>query len=310
MKTAFVAPLLAAVVLATAGSAAAQDSRYQRWVDPETAQQKETLLEDLRALVDKAERDRAADPYFLRDLRALIQKYDVPALVELLFDDFSDGDFTSRPAWRVTSGQYWIERGYGLRSAVATAIAAQPQEDEKKSKKQQRQELAAALIGSLLGGQQNGGQEPASGGSPTTPPAAVIETRLALPNAFTLDLDVASFKAPGQFEVGVFQGSADLGYRLIYVAGPVPEMQLRRVSSRGSGLIGASSGLAALEDNKVHALSWSRGPDGTMTVRLDGADVVVARDAGFRDPFDGLVLVNGGGDFIVSRVAVQGAQGR
>ena len=70
--------------------------------------------------------------------------------------------------------------------------------------------------------------------------------------------------------------------------------------------MGRSAGAVALEDKKTHRIGWTRRADGSMTVSVDGKALIRARDQGLRDPFDGLALVNRGGDFIVKSVAVWG----
>jgi len=55
------------------------------------------MARELRGLIEEAEKARAADPRFLRDLRDLADRYDRPPLADVLFDDFSDGDFTHNP---------------------------------------------------------------------------------------------------------------------------------------------------------------------------------------------------------------------
>ena len=60
-------------------------------------------------MVDDAEKARAADPQFLRDLRGLAQGSDRPWRIQLLNDDFGDGDFTRNPSWTVTAGKYWVD---------------------------------------------------------------------------------------------------------------------------------------------------------------------------------------------------------
>jgi hypothetical protein len=41
-----------------------------------------------------------------------------------------------------------------------------------------------------------------------------------------------------------------------------------------------------------------------MTVSIDGREVLKASDKAFRGPFDGLRIVNQGGDYIFKRIAV------
>ncbi len=63
-----------------------------------------------------------------------------------------------------------------------------------------------------------------------------------------------------------------------------------------------------LEDKKTHRLEWTRGTDGAMTVSIDAKQVLTATDLGFRQDFDGLRMVNRGGDYIFKRFAVYGTK--
>ncbi len=91
-----------------AGAALAQSSRYGAFDAGQGDTQE--LVEALRALINEADRGRAADPLFLRDLRDLADRFDNPWHARILFDDFRDGDYTRDPAWRVVSGSArWID---------------------------------------------------------------------------------------------------------------------------------------------------------------------------------------------------------
>lgn len=100
----FLVFLLAALVIA----APAQAQQYQQWTDPAASrsaaaaekaanERLQGFVDKLNRLTDPAEKSRAADPGFLRDLRGLAQAYDRPWRTRLLSDDFQDGDFTHNP---------------------------------------------------------------------------------------------------------------------------------------------------------------------------------------------------------------------
>ena len=75
------------------------------------------LIDAPGTLVDEAERAHAADPRLLRDPRDprdLARRFERSWRVSVLSDDF-----TANPAWNVTQGRYWVEPGYGLRSATS-----------------------------------------------------------------------------------------------------------------------------------------------------------------------------------------------
>ena len=109
--------------------AVADDQRYEAW--ERDGGGAEEMVKALRALIDEAEHSRAADPLFLKDLKALAKKYDVarPAAraaatpVQLMRDDFRDGDYTRGVRWTVVSGKFWVEDAVGLRTLVTQTAA-------------------------------------------------------------------------------------------------------------------------------------------------------------------------------------------
>ena len=282
---------------------------YRSWTGPDApsqagTQRQQDFVDKLKGLIDEAEKARAVDPQFLGDLRGLVREYDRPRRRVVLSDRFEDGDFTDNPAWTVTQGRYWVEHGWGLRSAVKAGAAAQsaPQPEPRKGR-----DAAAAIFGRILQqaidpeGKLGGGQT--AGGAPAT----AIQIALALTNAFAVEIDLSSWSAEGRLEIGPYQGAPKgaeraQGYVLAYTPGG--ELELLRVSPRGSSIIDRRTGLVALEDKKTHRLLWTRNADGLMTVSIDGREVLKASDKAFRGPFDGLRIVNQGGDYIFKRIAV------
>ena len=71
-------------------------------------------------------------------------------------------------------------------------------------------------------------------------------------------------------------------------------------------MIGEHDDALALEDGQSHTLALAREDDGTMTATVDGAELIRAKSSALEDPFDGLSLVNGGGDYAIRSVAVYG----
>lgn len=314
MKFLSAALLSTALVAVSFNFASAQTTnRYGTWAPPgataaTSGGSTESLLKDLKTLVDEAEQARAADRLFLRDLRDLMARYERPWTSRVLFDDFQDGDFTRNPTWKVASGEYWVEAGYGLRSkAVAgSGSAAGTTENRKISK----EELAISILGAVLqGANKNGGNtNTAPAPTPVAAAPAVLSTQAKISNAFALNTVFSSWKGEGDFAFAVTQGAGGSGYRLVYTpkqAGRGARLDLLRVSTRGEGAIDSVS-LNTLEDKKNHTLSWTRGKDGAMSVSIDGKAVLSARDIGFRDAFDGFALRNTGADVIVKSVEVLG----
>ena len=286
-------------------------TKYSPWSNPDQKAGGSTgeLIERLGKLIDEAEKARAADPAFLRDLRDLARSYDTqapqavsqPANRVVLSDDFSDGDFTTNPTWTVTQGRYWVEQGWGLRSAIAVSDPNRQQQTKKSSNR----DTALAILGAVL--------NQSAGGSATVtntaePSKATIHARAAIANAFALEFEFSSWvqkdqPSGGRFEIGPYQGTdRSSGYRLAYTPGK--GLTLLIVSPRGQRVIDQQAGPMALEDKKPHALRWTRDDRGMMRISVDGREILATVDRGFGDPFQGLSISNGGGDYIIKRITV------
>jgi hypothetical protein len=289
--------LVAAILLiASPIPLGAQDTRYSTWSDPQakTGGNSNAELQDfisrLNTLIDDAEKAKAADPVFLKDLRALASGTAQPWKTVALDDAFNDGNFTVNPVWGVLAGAYFIETGWGLRNKL---IQAQPAQSESAG----GDDLAKVLLGQIL--------KRATGQQNTTNVAEnLIVSRTKITNAFQLDFEVSSWITESHLEIGVFQGDqAAIGYRLVYSSGK--GMQLIRVGSSGSSVMATSAPLT-LEDKKSHAVIWIRSSDGVMRVSVDGAEVMTVTDRAFSDPFHGVRISDRGGDFIIKRITVKG----
>ena len=298
--------LIGLFVFALVAAPASAGEHYSPWPGAETAVSADRgrvqgFVDRLNTLIDEGETARAADPRFLRDLRDLARGYDRPWRKLVLSDDFGDGNFTADPAWTVTAGRYWVEGGWGLRSKVDPA-AAQPQQEGKVSGR----DAALAILGTILG--QAAGQGEGGGPAATGPAAAAaIHTGVRITNAFSIEIELSSWLGQGRLEFGPYQGAdRATGYRLAYTPGGA--LELLRVSPWSSSVIERAAGPLTLEDKKAHRIEWTRRPDGEMAVSLDGKALFTAVDRGVTDPFDGFLMVNRGGDYILRRLAVYGTE--
>ena len=315
--------LLAALLMAAPATA----QQYQPWNNPESStapaaaekaanERLQGFIDELNRLTDAAEKSRAADPGFLRDLRGLARGYDRPWRTRVLSDTFQDGDFTRDPGWTVTAGKYWVERGWGLRSAVKAEPATTGGQTQQRSS---GKDVAAAIFGQILQqaldpeGRATGGRQGSAAATVLNP--AAIQTPLRLTNAFSVEIDFSSWVSEGanagRFEIGPYQGAPvgdarAAGYVLAYVQGG--GLDLIRVTGRGSSIIDSRPGPFHLEDKKTHRLEWTRRADGRMTVSLDGKEIMTASDRAYNQAFNGLRLVNRGGDYIIKSIAVNGTQ--
>ncbi|SCZ65923.1 hypothetical protein [Thiohalomonas denitrificans] len=291
---------VAALTLAPAIAARAQSAEP----DPQA------LIEELNALIERGEEQRSADRPFLRDLRELVARFDRPWQVQLFADDFDDGDYTRSPSWTVTAGEFWVEAGT-LKSRVEVAPApSEPQRNGSEG------DTASRVFGEILEEALNGGREEAQQqpGAAVGTPRAVITAPVTITNAFALSTQLSA-QAPGgtaqRLQLGPYQADAELGYRLSYLAaegGGDASLEMLRIYSRGTSVIDSADSVPNLADGRTHTLEWSRDRNGEMVVRLDGQEIMRTVDRGFRDPFDGLVLINEGGEFGLHSVSVRGVE--
>ncbi len=87
-----------------------------------------------------------------------------------------------------------------------------------------------------------------------------------------------------------------------------PSLELLRVTSRGASTLDFYDKPLNLHDGQEHVLTWTRDRAGAMSILLDGQELMQATDRGFRDPFDGLAVVNSGGDYALRRVVIDGTE--
>lgn len=304
---------------ASVGSASAADqSRYSSggWQDPSATnswnnpsppepatprgdRRLRRLLKELRSLIRDAAQDRAADPRFLGDLRQLVRRYDLPQRTRILFDNFSDGNLSHNPIWRVSGTGVNVSSHTGLRMRYAPHLTVQTNQNSRQSSRD-------ALIGSLLGqltGHPQEPQQPQRRQIQSRPPR--IAAAAAIPNAFAIELTFgSSSRDGGRFVVGVTQGRQQLGYRLAYNPGSNQPIELIRRGKRGAAIIDATQGRLKLEDAKLHKLRMARDRRGEMTIGVDGKVLIRTVDRTFGGDFDGVVMINQGGDYTIRSVRV------
>ncbi len=275
-------------------------------------QQLEKLIKDLRDELKRGERDRLIDPWYLRDLRKVLRSYENPWGKRLFSDNFSGRGPQPDPPWQVTTGEFLIDWRYGLRTVVEPPPARQQQQTQSSGKDQVTQ-LFGQLLQQALQGQQGG--QGAEQPPPSDPGFAAAIAPVKVTNAFALRVELTSrmvqASAEPRFEFGPYQGAnASAGYRLAYspgATGRTPSLELLRLSSRGgTATIELYDKPLKLEDGKAHVIEWTRNSGGHMVVRVDGAEVMNVVDRSFRDAFDGVALVNSGGDYALRSITIDG----
>ncbi|MBL8708089.1 MAG: hypothetical protein JNL25_02750 [Rhodospirillaceae bacterium] len=259
---------------------------YQPWTGSQQGQAAQQLLKDLKAMVAQAEKDQAASPDFLADLKKLIAQYEAaatPSLGKPFFDDFADGEFLASPAWKVSAGTWSLDKSgsnFGLVSKI------------------RQQQSLETLLGGIL--------NPQGAAQPAKQEYAAIYTKAKLPGAFTFATVFTSKDRYGGFTASLYQGaSAQNQYRVTYQPGNQTGLVLQRISPQGAVALGALAGGIKLEDGKPHELTLTRDGAGKMQVLIDGKLAITASDTTLKGDFDGVLLTNVGGSYWVRSVSVQ-----
>jgi len=270
----------------------------------------EELIDELKIQLQRGERERLIDPWFLRDLRLTIGRYEYPWGKRLFSDDFSGRGPQPDPPWQVTAGEFLIDWRYGLRSVV------KPRRQAREERGATEEEAVGQLLGELLREAMRGKEEqqrPADV-TPAEPGFAAAIAPVMITNAFALRLEMTSRPVEGtvapRFEMGPYQGKeASVGYRLVYTPGTTPSLELISVSARGTvSTIELYGKPLELEDGQVHVIEWTRAVDGLMVIRVDGNEVMNVADRRFRDPFEGFAVVNSGGDYALRSITIDGTE--
>jgi hypothetical protein len=282
-------------------TALAEESTYQPWAGATQAQANQTsdqklnsLVTDLNALIKKAETANAADPNFIADLKKLTAKYPVTAALPastagqvFLYDNFSDGNYTANPVWKVSAGSWKVDtKGatVGLNSTIGQSSSNKVTGND--------------VLKAILGVQEQ--QAPQS-------TYASIYTVAPIASTFKMTLKLTSFNKNGPLNIGPYQGaSASSGYRLVYQPGNETGLVLQRIVGNQVTQVGSFNDPISLEDGKVHELIWQRESTGKMRVYLDNQQLIIATDTQITGGFDGWLNVNQGGAYWIREIKVVG----
>jgi len=316
MTTSRLARIAAAAVLAVALSLAASRAGPARAQAPDAAggPDIQALIDTLKKQLDRGERDRLIDPWFLRDLRQTLSSYEYPWRKRIFEDDFSGRGPQPDPPWKVTAGEFLIDWRHGLRTVVENRPPAQQQQKEQKGDDSVKQLFGQILTQALKDKSGESGSGGTEAGGTQGPSYSAAIAPMPISNAFALRLEMTSRKVETttpRFEFGLYQGAnASAGYRLAYVpgaAGGTPSLELVRLSSRGTvSTLEIYNKPVNLEDGQAHVFEWTRDTSGRMEVKLDGSVVMEVVDRSFRDPFGGIAVLNSGGDYALRKITVDG----
>lgn len=261
---------------------------YQQWSGYQTEAEKKQaeLVTKLRDLIAKAEKNRAADPAFLEDLKKLADQYTVAGGKGYVFlsDTFKDGNFNSNPTWKVSAGTWGVDTS-GANIGLVSKI-------------RQQQGDVNQILGTILGiPQQTAPQDK----------YASIYTPVKFTNAFVIKMKFTSKDPYGGLNIVPYQGaSGQNAYRLVYQPNSQKGLVLQRVLGNQVSQVAAYNGSVRLEDGKPHDLVWSRDSQGKMTVTIDGQQAIAATDTKVPGNLEGLLLINVGGSYWIREVKIEG----
>jgi peptidoglycan hydrolase-like protein with peptidoglycan-binding domain len=199
-------------------------------------------------------------------------------------DDFTDGDHTRNPAWRIASGRFDV-RGGGLNSTMIP-----PSERAEDMGRQILSDILQQQLGFTLPGQE-------------TAAVAYLPTRIG--SEFRITTVVSgSAEAHSHLDLGPYQGDKlNHGYRLNYRANQPRPLQLIVVNESGISMI--ASARLPLDSGGPHRLVWARDSEGRMTVTRNDEIVIDVVDRTENDSFDGFSLINAGGDWTLHEVIIE-----
>lgn len=266
------------------------------------------LVDQLKDVIQKAERGRTSDRGLIQQLRDLVRRYDWPWRVALLYDDFRDGDYTANPSWVVDRGDFRVSQ-FGLGT-----VFTQPASPTSGSAEKRGEKSALEIFGGILGDMTRRGEgttERREDAAPApAPSSAEISTALRISNAFAVKLQMTSRGKPAdgsRLEFGPYRGrERNQGYRVVYNPGNKPAFALHRIAPGRSSIIEVYDQSVNLEDGRSHNIEWRRGTDGEMVVLLDDREIIRTIDRASEESFDGFTVINGGGDYAFSRIAISG----
>ncbi len=108
-------------------------------------------------------------------------------------------------------------------------------------------------------------------------------------------------------ELGLYRVRGQVGgYRLLYQSGQSPKLSLLSASAGRRSQLVARNLKQSLEDKRPHKLKWTRNAAGEMAVSIDGLEILRVADRWPEEKFDGFLLVNQGGDYIINRISIAG----
>jgi hypothetical protein len=138
---------------------------------------------------------------------------------------------------------------------------------------------------------------------------AVIKAHIT--NAFSVStlFALTPDNRPGRLVIGVIQDNPErYGYRLRILGGEESTVELLRTSRHGKATVAKVTLAKRIDDGVPHLWRWQHAKNDTVVVKLDGEHLFEVTDSSFKDPYEKLVVRQGGGELRMNNIQVRGTR--
>lgn len=249
------------------------------------------LLNELELKIKDADKRMVAHPNFLKELQAIVEKYQSKLRHVFLKEDFSDGDYTKGTIWTVLSGHFNITPSRRLQSRLS---AERPVE---KPAEKEEEDLFGSILKEVMRSSSEKKEEKAP---PPGVKEASIRTGVKIGPAFEVDFGLVSRSEWGSMEIVLLGGERFTPlYRMVYQPSPSTTRPIQIIRERNSRkyLIEEAMKYPSLDDGALHRIQWIRDSQGNMKVLVDGKEVLSTVEIYYNEAFSGVSLVNRGGSY-------------